>query len=48
MSKINVAIADDNQRLVETLENLISKEEDMEVVGKVDDGIKALKLIEEK
>lgn len=48
MSKINVAIADDNQRLAETLENLISKEEDMEVVGKVDDGIKALKLIEEK
>lgn len=48
MNKINVAIADDNQRLVETLEHLISQEEDMIVVGKADDGLKALKLIEEK
>lgn len=48
MNKINVAIADDNERLVETLESLISQEEDMEVIGKADDGLKALKLIEEK
>lgn len=48
MNKINIAIADDNERLVDALENLISKEEDMEVVAKADDGLKALKIIEEK
>lgn len=48
MSIINVAIADDNQRMVETLENLIANEEDMQVIAKADDGLKALKIIEEK
>ncbi|MDO4553922.1 MAG: sporulation transcription factor Spo0A [Lachnospiraceae bacterium] len=48
MGKINVAIADDNERMAEMLEEIISREEDMEVIGKAGDGEKALKLIEEK
>jgi two-component system response regulator (stage 0 sporulation protein A) len=48
MNKIKIAIADDNQRLVETLVNLISQEEDMEIVGTAEDGLKALELLGEE
>lgn len=47
MNKIGVMIADDNEKLVENLELLISGENDMEVVGTTGDGMEALHMIEE-
>lgn len=47
MNKIRVMIADDNEKLVENLEMLISGESDMEVVGTTGDGMEALHMIEE-
>ena len=38
MEKLNVAIADDNERIVEILNALIRTENDMEVVGTAGNG----------
>lgn len=45
MTKINVAIADDNERLVQELKDYISREVDMEVVGTASDGEEAVELL---
>ena len=34
MEKLNVAIADDNERIVQLLENIVKSDKDLEVVGK--------------
>ena len=34
MAKLNVAIADDNERIVQMLDDVLSKENDVNVVGK--------------
>ena len=47
MSKINVAIVDDNERMVALLENILNTDEDIQVVGKSNDGISALSMIQE-
>lgn len=47
MNKIEVIIADDNEKLVEELKALIQKESDMEVTGTTGDGMEALHMIEE-
>ena len=39
MNKINVAIADDNQRTVEMMTELLEQESDIEVIASADDGI---------
>lgn len=48
MSKINVAIADDNQRMVEMMTQLLNQEDDIEVVASADNGETAVKIIKEK
>ena len=48
MSKINVAIVDDNERMVMLLENILKEDADITVVGKGTDGLQALTLIREK
>lgn len=48
MSKINVAIVDDNERMLGLLENILSEDNSISVVGKGEDGVQALELIREK
>lgn len=48
MSKINVAIVDDNERMLGLLENILSEDNSISVVGKGGDGVQALELIREK
>ena len=48
MSKINVAIVDDNEHMVMLLENILKEDADITVVGKGTDGLQALTLIREK
>ena len=38
MSKINVAIADDNQRIIEMMTQMLEQEDDIEVVASADNG----------
>ncbi len=48
MGKINVAIVDDNERILNLLEDILKSDSDIEVVGKADNGMDALTLIKEK
>lgn len=48
MGKISVAIVDDNERMVNLLEDILSEDADIEVVGKSDNGIDALEMIKGK
>lgn len=48
MSKLNVAIADDNERMLRLLENIVSSDKDLNVVGTAKDGEAAYKLIKDK
>ena len=48
MEKLNVAIADDNDMFRELLGEVISDEDDMQVVGMAKDGEEAYKLVKEK
>lgn len=48
MNKLTVAIADDNERMLRLLENLVSTDEELHVVGTAKDGEEAYKLIKEK
>ncbi len=48
MSKINVAIADDNEKMVSLLTGILTEDKDIEVVGTASDGMKAVNIIREK
>ncbi|MBE5888111.1 MAG: sporulation transcription factor Spo0A [Lachnospiraceae bacterium] len=48
MSKLSVAIADDNERMLRLLENIVSSDKDLSVVGTAKDGEAAYNLIKEK
>lgn len=48
MSEINVAIADDNERILELLGEMISADKDLNLVGKANNGEDAYTLIKEK
>ncbi len=48
MGKINVAIVDDNERMVNLLEDILKEDSEIEVVGKSENGIDALDMIKEK
>lgn len=48
MSKINVAIVDDNERIVSLLDNILKEDENIQVVGKADNGLGALDIIRDK
>ena len=47
MSNINVAIADDNEKIRQNLQELVSKEGDMTIVGSASNGLDALNMIRE-
>lgn len=48
MEKVNVAIADDNERMVEILGELIEKDKDLNLVGKAHNGEEIVSIIEQK
>ena len=48
MEKLNVAIADDNEIMVELLDEIIAGDEELQVVGTAKDGQEAYELIREK
>ena len=48
MGKINVAIVDDNERIVNLLQDILKGDSDIEVVGTSENGIDALEMIKEK
>lgn len=48
MGKLNVAIADDNERMLRLLGDIIRKDEELEVVGTAKDGEEACKMIRAK
>ena len=45
MSNINVVIADDNERIRQNLQEIVSRECDMTLVGSASDGMDALSMI---
>lgn len=47
MSKINVVIVDDNERMVDLLEDIMSSDGEIEVIGTASNGLEAVSLIEE-
>ncbi len=47
MEKLKVLIADDNQRIRTILESILEEDSEIEVVGKAEDGVEALGMIEE-
>ena len=47
MERTKIAIADDNQNILEALKNVIDEEEDMTVVGIADNGADTVKIIHE-
>lgn len=48
VSKLNVAVADDNERMLQLLGELITNDEDLHLVGMAKDGEEAYQLIKEK
>ncbi len=48
MNKLKVAIADDNARMLELLEEIVHMDESLEVIGKARDGQKLLYMIHQK
>lgn len=48
MDKITVAIIDDNTRILETLEDIMQLDPEIEVVAKAENGLDALRIIKEK
>ena len=45
MTKINVAIVDDNERMIGLLDAILKTDKNIEVIGRGDDGVKALDII---
>lgn len=48
MEKLNVAIADDNERMLELLGEIISRDKDLTLVGKANNGEEMCRIIEKK
>lgn len=48
MEKLNVAIADDNERMVDLLSTLVKGDKELELVGQAVDGQEIYKIIKEK
>lgn len=48
MEKLNVAVADDNEKMVEVLGRIIEEDKDLELVGKAHNGEELCNLIQEK
>ena len=48
MEKLNVAIADDNERMLQLLDQIVRSDEELEVVGKAGNGEDLIEIIKEK
>ena len=48
MGKLNVAIADDNERMLDLLGELIDRDKELTLVGKANNGEDMCKIIEQK
>ena len=48
MGKLEIAIADDNESVIENLTKGLEKEPDFQIVGRAGDGEELLKIIREK
>lgn len=48
MAKIKVAVVDDNEATVETLVEILKKDDEIELVGTAYDGLQALKIVKQK
>ena len=48
MEKLNIAIADDNEKMVQLLENIVESDDSLKVVGKAGNGEDLLEVIAEK
>ncbi|MDD4372086.1 MAG: response regulator, partial [Anaerostipes sp.] len=48
MSKISVAIADDNQRMVTAIKQLLETDDEIQVVGSENNGESTLEMIKDK
>lgn len=48
MEKLNVAIADDNERMLRLLTDIVDSDEELQVIGTAKDGDEAYKVIKEK
>lgn len=48
MEKINVLIVDDNVRTISMLEEIVQNDEELNVIGKAENGLDALEMIQEK
>lgn len=48
MGVLNIAIADDNERMVEILDSIVKKDEDLHIVGKANNGEDVYHMIKEK
>lgn len=48
MEKLNVAIADDNERMINLLESIIKEDSDLELVGQADNGKDIYEIIKDK
>ena len=48
MGKIQVAIADDNARMIEIMDELLRQDEEIQVIGHATDGVEAINMIREK
>lgn len=48
MEKLNIAIADDNERMVALLDEILSKDDGIEVVGRANDGEEVYDIIKKK
>jgi len=48
MSQLNVAIADDNEKMVQLLEDIVRSDEELNVVGTAKDGLEACDMIRSK
>ena len=47
MEKLNVAIADDNEKMLDLLENLINEDKELELVGHANNGADIYDIIKE-
>lgn len=48
MEKLNIAIADDNERMLNLLDHIVSSDEELQVVGKAANGEDLIEIIKEK
>lgn len=48
MAVLNVAIADDNERMVEILDNIVRRDSELRIVGKANNGEEVYRMIKEK